>query len=36
MGTVKRILPRLQENGVLIKEGGKGLEKWVIKVVEQE
>lgn len=36
LGTVKRILPRLQEKGVLVREGGKRFGKWIIKVAEQE
>lgn len=31
LGTVKRILPRLQENGILVREGGKRFGKWIIK-----
>lgn len=30
LGTVKRILPRLQEKGVLIRDGGKHFGKWII------
>lgn len=36
LGTVKRILPRLQEKGVLVREGGKRFGKWIIKVAGQE
>lgn len=31
LGTVKRILPRLQENGILVREGGRRFGKWIIK-----
>ena len=31
LGTIKRILPRLQEKGVLAREGGKRFGKWIIK-----
>lgn len=30
LGTVKRILPRLQEKGILIRNGGKRFGKWII------
>ena len=31
LGTVKRILPKLQENGILVREGGKRFGKWIVK-----
>ena len=30
LGTIKRILPRLQEKNVLVREGGKRFGKWLI------
>lgn len=30
LGTIKRILPRLQKKGILVREGGKRFGKWVI------
>lgn len=30
LGTVKRILPGLQEKGVLVREGGKRFGKWIV------
>ena len=30
LGTVKRILPKLQEKGILVREGGKRFGKWII------
>ena len=36
LGTIKRILPRLQEKGVLAREGGKRFGKWIIKESGQE
>jgi len=35
LGTVKRILPKLQERGVLVREGGKRFGKWIIKNDEE-
>ena len=31
LGTVKRILPKLQEKGIIVREGGKRFGKWIIK-----
>lgn len=31
LGTIKRILPRLQAKGILVREGGKRFGKWIIK-----
>lgn len=31
LGTIKRILPKLQEEGILIREGGKQFGKWIVK-----
>ena len=31
LGTIKRILPKLQEKGILTREGGKRFGKWIIK-----
>lgn len=31
LGTVKRILPKLQEKGILVRDGGKRFGKWIIK-----
>ena len=36
LGTIKRILPRLQGKGVLVREGGKRFGKWIIKEIKQE
>lgn len=32
MGTIKRILPRLQEKGVLERSGSRRLGKWILKI----
>lgn len=32
LGTVKRILPKLQEKGIIVREGGKRFGKWIIKI----
>lgn len=31
LGTVKRILPKLQKKGILVREGGKRFGRWIIK-----
>ena len=31
LGTIKRILPKLQEKGILVRVGGKRFGKWIIK-----
>ena len=36
LGTIKRILPRLQGKDVLVREGGKRFGKWIIKEIKQE
>lgn len=35
LGTIKRILPKLQEKGILVREGGKRFGKWIIKSDEK-
>ena len=32
LGTIKRILPKLQEKGILVRVGGKRFGKWIIKI----
>lgn len=31
LGTIKRILPKLQEKGILVRDGGKRFGKWIIR-----
>lgn len=35
LGTIKRVLPKLQEKGMIVREGGKRFGKWVIKNDEE-
>lgn len=32
LGTIKRIFPKLQEKGILVRVGGKRFGKWIIKM----
>lgn len=34
LGTIKRILPKLQEKGIIDREGGKRFGKWIVKIKE--
>lgn len=36
LGTIKRILPKLQEKGMIAREGSKRFGKWVIKNDEEK
>ena len=31
LGTIKRIIPKLQKRGMLVREGGKRFGKWIVK-----